>query len=355
MSKTSLIERMLKTTSLGSVALINDSPFFNQKQQYPTNIPALNIALSGSITGGFSSGLTVFAAESKHFKSLFALTMARSFQRKHKDGIILMYDSEFGSPPSYLESVGVDVKRVIHIPIMNIEELKFDLKSKLDEINVEDNIMILVDSIGNLASLKEVDNATDEKSVLDMTRAKELKSTFRIVTPLLTKKQVPMVCVNHVYDTQENYSKQVMGGGQGIMLSADNVFFISKRQEKDGTDLTGYTFTIIAEKSRFIKEKAKIPITVKFDLGIDVFSGMLDLAVEYGSIVKPSNGWYQTMNKETGELNTKLRRKAIETKEHMIPILKDEGFKKFIEMKYKISGEDKKLIVDDGVDTQEIL
>lgn len=345
---------MLKSTTLGGTSLIKKSPMFNNKIMYPTNVPALNIAFSGSITGGFSSGLTVFAAQSKHFKSLFALCMARAFQKKHKDGIILFFDSEFGSPPAYLESTGVDVERVIHIPIMNIEELLFDLKNKLDELEESDNVMILVDSIGNLASVKEIENAEDEKSVNDMTRAKSLKSLFRIITPYLTKLQIPMVAVNHVYSTQEAFSKQVMGGGQGIMLSADNVFFISKRQEKDGTEISGYTFTIIAEKSRFIKEKAKIPITVYYETGIDVFSGLLDLAVEHGSIVKPSNGWYQVIDAETGEVGTKMRRKTAETKEVMIPVLKNKDFKKFIEMKYLLSVDDKVLIAD-GVDTQEII
>jgi RecA/RadA recombinase len=153
------------------------------------------------------------AGPSKHFKTNLALVMGRAFQKKYKDGVILFYDSEFGSPQAYFEANGIDPSRVVHTPITDIEQLKFDLMQQIDGLERKDKVMIIVDSVGNLASKKEVEDALDGKSVADMTRAKQLKSLFRMVTPHLTLKQIPMIAVNHIYMTQEMYSKPVVSGG----------------------------------------------------------------------------------------------------------------------------------------------
>ena len=138
------------------------------------------------------SGLTVLAGPSKHFKTSFALKMASAFLDSDPDAVMLFYDSEFGSPQSYFENFGIDTSRVLHTPIANVEELKFDLINQLEEISEEDKVIIVIDSIGNLASKKELEDAIDEKSVADMSRAKALKGVFRMSTPYLTTKNVPM-------------------------------------------------------------------------------------------------------------------------------------------------------------------
>jgi len=182
----------------------------------PTRVPMINVALSGRIDGGLTPGLTVLAAPSKHFKTAFSLLLASAFLKANPDGIILFYDSEFGTPESYFTSFGVPLESVVHTPITDIEQLKFDVMQQLSEIKRNDKIMIIVDSVGNLASKKEVEDAMKQSSAADMTRAKQLKSLFRMVTPHLTLKDIPMVVVNHVYMTQEMYSKAVVSGGTGI-------------------------------------------------------------------------------------------------------------------------------------------
>jgi len=298
----------------------------------------INVALSGSTKGGISSGLTVLAGPSKHFKTSFALLMAGAYMKKHKDAVLMFYDSEFGSPQSYFESFGIDTSRVLHTPVTNIEELKFDLVHQLTEIDRKDRVMVVIDSIGNIASKKEIDDAENMKSVADMTRAKALKGLFRMITPFLTLKDIPLLAVNHTYQTQEMFSKAVVSGGTGVMYSANDVWIIGRRQEKTGTEISGYHFIINIEKSRFVKEKSKIPISVSWDGGIEKWSGLLDLALETGYVVKPKNGWYMAMNPATKEeLSGNLRAAQTMTEEFWTKIFNSTDFETAIEKRYKVA------------------
>jgi RecA/RadA recombinase len=321
----------------------------------------INVAFSGKVDGGITAGLTIFAGPSKHFKTGFTLLAAGAFLEKYEDGIILFYDSEFGSPASYFTSLGVDPERVVHCPITNIEELKFDIMQQLDALGRTDNVLIMIDSVGNLASKKEVEDAMAGKSVADMTRAKQLKSLFRMVTPHLTIKNIPMIVVNHTYQTQEMYSKAVVSGGTGIYYSADNIFIIGRQQEKTDKTIDGYHFILNVEKSRYVKEKAKIPISILYAGGINKWSGFLDLALEGQYVGKPKNGWYQICNRDTGELEGKMYREAeINTNSEIwSTILRTTDFGKFIEDKYilpvgvLLANEDAVIPVDTFNDTED--
>jgi RecA/RadA recombinase len=293
----------------------------------------MNVALSGSLEGGLTPGLTVFAGPSKHFKTAFSLLLAKSYLDKYEDSVVLFYDSEFGSPQSYFDSFGIDTSRVLHTPITDIEQLKFDVMSQINNVERGDHVIVIVDSVGNLASKKEVDDALEGKSVADMTRAKQMKSLFRMITPHLTIKDIPMVVVNHTYSEIGLYPKQIVSGGTGIYYSADNIFIIGRQQEKDGTEVTGYNFIINVEKSRFVREKSKIPIEVSFDGGISKWSGLLDIALEGGFVTKPSNGWYSIKGEDK-----KYRQKDTYTKEFWLPVLKDKEFRDYIENRYLVAG-----------------
>lgn len=332
-----LMNRLKGAGAIKSAMIMNESFLFNEKDLVQTDIPALNIALSGTVNGGLSPGLTIIAGPSRHFKSMFGLMMVKAYLDKYEDSVCLFMDSEFGITPDYIRTVGIDTKRVLHVPIEHIEQLKFDLVKRLEEIKRGDKVIIFIDSIGNLASKKEVEDALDEKSVADMTRAKTLKGLFRIITPHFTTKDLPCVVVNHTYQEQSLYPKTIMSGGTGPMYSANQVFFIGKQQEKDGTEITGYNFIINVEKSRYVREKSKIPITVSFEGGIQKYSGLIDLAIESGFVTKPSPGWYAKIDKQTGEIGGKVRFDATQTSEFMDSILKDEKFYEFIKQKYAIA------------------
>ena len=307
----------------------------------PTPVPIVNVALSGKLNGGLTPGLTMWAGPSKHFKTAFSLLMAKSYLDKYEDAALLFYDSEFGTPQSYFDSFGIDTDRVLHTPITDIEQLKFDVMGQLQNLERNDRVIIVIDSIGNLASKKEVEDALEGKSVADMSRAKQIKSLFRMITPHLTLKDIPMVVVNHTYKEIGMFPKDIVGGGTGSYYSADNIFIIGRQQEKDGQEVTGYNFIINVEKSRYVKEKSKIPVSVSFDGGISKWSGLLDLALESGHVVKPSNGWYSKVNVETGEIeDKKYREKDTSTKDFWSSILDSESFANFIESKYRVASAD---------------
>jgi hypothetical protein len=466
----SLLEKMLKTGSTKSSAVLSASPFFNSKEAIPTDLPILNIAFSGSLDGGLLPGLTVVAGASKSFKTMLSLYCMKAYLEKHPEGIALLYDSEFGITPDYIKSFNIDIDRVVHIPIKDVEELKFDIVQKLDAVDKKDRVFIMIDSIGNLASKKELEDAQNEKSVADMSRAKSLKSLFRIITPYLTTKSIPCLAINHVYNELGLYPKAIVSGGcvlagteiqtpdglknveefepgdlvntlsgpmpvthvwdpetleegtptcyeitfedgytvtvsdkhkflidgkwveakdlaedalctttsgslcittinlvgrkpvydlsvqevehyvlkngvvthnTGIYYSANQIFIISKSQEKEGTELAGWKFTINIEKSRYVKEKAKLPFTVMYDSGIQKWSSLFDLAMEAGYIIKPKMGWYQLVDPETGEISEKsYREAAVKTNEEFFNVLiENSDFKTFIERKFKLSAD----------------
>jgi RecA/RadA recombinase len=209
----SLIKKLQKNSTVKETEILTDSKFFSAKDMIQTPVPMINVALSGRLDGGLVPGLTVFAGPSKHFKTAFSMLLAKSYLEKYEDAAILFYDSEFGAPEAYFKSFGIDTNRVIHTPITDIEQLKHDLMTQINNIERGEHVIIVIDSVGNLASRKEVDDALEGKTVADMTRAKQLKSLFRMCTPHLTMKDIPMVVVNHTYKEIGLYPKDIVSGG----------------------------------------------------------------------------------------------------------------------------------------------
>jgi len=333
----SVLDKLKKSSTIKETSVLSKSKFFTEKDMIQTDVPIINVALSGNLDGGLTPGLTMFAGPSKHFKTAFALLMAKSYMNKYDDAVVLFYDSEFGTPQSYFDAFGIDTERVLHTPITDVEQLKHDIMNQLQNIEKTDKVIIVLDSIGNLASKKEVEDSIEGKSVADMSRAKQMKSLFRMVTPHLTIKDIPMVVVNHTYKEIGMFPKDIVGGGTGSYYSADTIWILGRQQDKDGTEIVGYNFIINVEKSRYVREKSKIPVTVSFGGGINKWSGLLDIALEGNFVSKPSNGWYAKVDQETGEVLEKKRFADTQTEEFWKDILADERFKEFVRKKYEIT------------------
>jgi len=335
----SLREKLLKNTTIKLTSMLADSPLYQNKDMITTAVPMINVALSGRIDGGMTPGSTMLAGPSKHFKTGFALLLASAFIAKYPDGMILFYDSEFGTPQAYFNTFRIPLENVVHTPVTDIEELKHDMSVQLQNIERNDKVMIIIDSIGNLASKKETEDAIEGKSVADMSRAKALKSLFRIITPKMTIKDIPMVVINHTYKEIGLYPKDVVGGGTGSYYGADNIWIIGRQQEKDDGEIAGYHFVINVEKSRYVKEKSKIPITLTYENGINKWSGFLDIALEGGYIIKPKNGWYARVNKETGEIigTNKRAGDIVDNSEFWKAILAETDFAEYIKNKYTLA------------------
>ena len=336
----SLMEKMKKTTTSKYANQLSKSEVFNRTEEIITDVPVLNVAMRGSLGGGMTAGILGICGESRHFKTNFALKIAAAFMRQNKDGVILFIDSEFGSPQSYFETYGIDTNRVFHVPVTNLEEMTFELTQQIDQFSRDDKVLILIDSLGNIASKREQDNALEGKGTADMSRAAKIKSLFRLITSSVRLKNIPLIFINHIYKEQTGtaYAKNIVSGGQGPMLAANDLWIITRAQDKDSDgDLNGYKFTINIEKSRFVKEKTKIPVTVSFDNGINLYSGILDLAIDGKFVMKPSNGWYQLVDETTGEMvGTKVRAADTETKEFLGKVIANKKFQQFVKDKYQL-------------------
>ena len=345
----SILDKIKKNSSIKESAILDKSKFFTDKDMIPTSVPIINVALSGRLDGGLTPGVTMWAGPSKHFKTAFSLLMAKSYMDKYPDAALLFYDSEFGTPQSYFDSFGIDTSRVLHTPLTDVEQLKHDIMQQLEQVERGDHLIIVIDSIGNLASKKEVEDALEGKSVADMTRAKAMKSLFRMITPHLNLKDIPLVVVNHTYMEIGMFPKAIVGGGTGSYYSADNIFILGRQQEKEGSDVVGFNFIINVEKSRYVKEKSKIPVTVLQKSGISKWSGLLDIALESGHVIKPTNGWYQRVNTTTGEIEEKKWRiKDTDSKEFWTQVLDDVTFQDFIKNKFSVGLGD--IIQDEEID-----
>jgi RecA/RadA recombinase len=341
----SILEKIKKNSTIKDASILSKSQFFDAKDMIQTSVPAMNIILSGEIDGGFVPGLTMWAGPSKHFKSLFSLIMVKAYMEKYPDSACVFYDSEFGSPKAYFESLKIDQDRILHSPIADLENLRSDVTNQLEGIERGEKVIFWIDSIGNAASKKEVQDAVDEKSVADMTRAKTIKSLFRIIGPRLTIKDVPLIAVNHTYMEIGMFPKQIVGGGTGSYYNADNIFILGRQTEREGTETTGYNFVINVEKSRMVKERSKIAVEVSFNKGINKWSGLLDIALNGGFVIKPKNGWYQVAPMHVvapGIENPEksYREAETHTSEFWTPFLNYEPFKNHVKNTYKLSEND---------------
>lgn len=336
----SLMEKLKKSGKIKDAVLLKDRKF--NEEQFNTGVFVLNLALSGNLHGGVSSGITGFAGESKHFKTGFSLCCVAAILREDPEAVCLFYDSEKGASLAFFESFDIDMDRVLHVEIKNVEELKFDIADRLESVGKEGRLVILIDSIGNLASRKEANDALDGNSAADLTRGKELKSFWRIVTPYVNFDGHFMFPVHHTYDTIEMYSKKRVSGGQGGMLAADSLFVVGKRQMKEGKEFLGSEFVLNTEKSRYIRERTSIPISVSYAHGINPFSGLLEIAIAAGVVHKPSQGWY---SRSIVKDDKKWRAKETSTMEFWEPILTNDEQCKLIEDLYSLKSS--KLLVTD--------
>lgn len=349
----SLLDKLQKNSTSSFTSTVDESSFFNSDvEDVPTHIPILNIAFSGSIHHGLHPGLTILAGPSKHFKSNLALACVAAYLEKYPDAVCLFYDSEFGAPLTYMNAFGIDTSRVLHTPVEDIEQLKFDMVQQLEGIDYNDHVIVFVDSIGNLPSKKESEDAKNQNSAADMTRAKELKSWGRLTTNKLNMRNIPCLAVNHTYDDMSNpYGGQIVSGGSGPYLSADNVWVIGRAQEKEGKDVVGYQFKIRIDKSRQVAEKSTFPFTVTFEHGIHKWSGLFELAWDLGYIQQPKLGWYSRIFPDR-EDEKKWRKKETNSSDFWMPLIEETSFLGDVYKKYSLESTS---MVDDATEMENLI
>ena len=329
-----ILKRLKKTSSIEESCIFNDSDIYVLKESIPTPIPIINLVLSGKFfDGGITRGLTVWAGESRTFKTMGCLLCLKAYLDAHEDGIGMIYDSEFSFSPEYLNSFGIDTSRVFITPITDLDKLKNDVINQVDAIEHGEHVFIMIDSIGNLASLKEVDDAIVGKSTVDLSRAKNMKSLFRMITPRVNLKNIPLFVIAHVYSEMGLYPKTIISGGSGILLSANTAIIMSRRKNSN-KDEAGYEFVMKAEKSRFIREGLKFPITIPAGGAIKKYSGLFDLAMQTGFIEKEG---MQYKVPELPEYKKQFRKNIEDSDEFWDMMFEKTTFVKTIEDGLKVS------------------
>ena len=248
-----------------------------------------NALVSGSIYGGVPGNkITAIAGESSTGKTFFCLGIVQHFLDSNPDAGVIYFESESAISRQMIEDRGIDSNRMMIVPVATIEEFRTQSCRILDKYmeQKEDDrkpLMFVLDSLGMLASNKEVEDVANDKQVRDMTKSQLIKGAFRVLTLKLGKANVPMLVTNHTYDVIGSYvPMKEMGGGSGLKYASSTIIYLSKKKEKDGTDIVGNIIKCKAQKSRLTKENSQIETRLYYDRGLDKYYGLLELGEKYG-------------------------------------------------------------------------
>lgn len=351
----SRLESMLKLAQKNvknPVAVLSESGFIKKEILAELPIAALNLAHSGHVRGenaGISYGSHQIVGESKTFKTLFGIIQVKAYMDTYPDATCVFVDAEFGANEDYWLACGVDMSRVIHLPVSSVEEMMNVVIPMLSELTVDDHFIFFVDSVGQLGSAKELDNSmTGEAGKQDFTRAKSLNSFWRLAVPLINLSKTPFMWIGAVYATTDKYNPFSLSGGKKGELGSDSIWYIRKSKQKEKVESadtgrakeeqTGWIFTIDILKSRFVIEGSKIPICVRYEGGVDPYHGILDIAREVGAVDMPRSGWY-CRSETIGYVDEKQISQKQMTPEWYESILNNKIFQDLVSRAYKVSKE----------------
>lgn len=253
----------------------------------------LNAALSGSLYGGAPNNkITAFAGESATGKTFFVLGVVMQFLKDNPEGGVVYYDTEAAVTKEMMESRGIDTRRVIIAEPDTIQKFRHHALKVIEtyeQTAKRPPMMMVLDSLGLLSTTKEMEDTTDGKETRDMTKAQVIKATFRVLTLKLAKAKIPMLVTNHVYDVVGSYiPMKEIGGGTGLKYAASTIAMLTKKKEKDGTDIIGNIVKVKMYKSRLSKENKTVEVRLSYEKGLDRYYGLLDLAEQHDIIKKVS-------------------------------------------------------------------
>ena len=290
------LKEIVKTTGNEYAALVSDGVEAGDVDSFiDSGSYIFNALLSGSIYGGLPSNkITAIAGESATGKTFFVMGMVKSFLDANPDAGVLYFESESAITKQMVIDRGIDPNRMVIVPVTTVQEFRTQAIRVLDkflEQNEADRkpIMLCLDSLGMLSTTKEVEDTSDGKETRDMTRAQVLKAAFRVLTLKLGKAKIPMVVTNHTYDVVGSmFPTKEMGGGSGLKYAASSIIYLSKKKEKDGTEVVGNIVHCKNHKSRLTVENKMVDVRLTYDKGLDKYYGLLELAEKYDIFKKVS-------------------------------------------------------------------
>lgn len=285
----SFLKDIVKELDNEYAGLADDGVVGDTSDFIDTGSYALNALLSGSIYGGLPSNkVTALAGESSTGKTFYALGIAGNFLRSDEKAGVIYFETEGALTKDMLAERGIDTKRFMIVPVSTVQEFRTQASKILDAYEKTPKkdrppLMLFLDSLGMLSTAKEMEDTLSGKDTRDMTRAQLVRGAFRVLSLQLAKLDIAMVVTNHTYAAVGAYiPTKVMGGGDGLKYAASSIVFLSKSQDKDGTEVVGNIIKCKLEKSRFTREKSMVETKLSFTKGLDRYHGLTDLAVEAG-------------------------------------------------------------------------
>ena len=301
----SFLEKIAKEIGNEYAGLVSDGISAGDSAEFiDTGSYIFNALVSGSIFGGVPSNkITAIAGESSTGKTFFCLGIVKHFLESNPDAGVIYFESESAISKQMIEDRGIDSKRMVIVPVATIEQFRTQASRVLEnyEDQTEDEkkpLMFVLDSLGMLSTQKEIDDVAADKQVRDMTKSQLIKGAFRVLTLKLGKANVPMLVTNHTYDVIGSYvPTKEMGGGSGLKYASSTIVYLSKKKEKDGTEVVGNIIKCKTHKSRLTKENSQVETRLFFDKGLDRYYGLLELG-EKGGLWKNVAGRYEMDGKK---------------------------------------------------------
>ena len=290
------LKDIIKTTGNEYASLVADGVEAGDVDSFiDTGSYVFNALLSGSIHGGLPANkITALAGESATGKTFFLMGIVKNFLDANPKSGVVYFESESAITKQMVIDRGIDPERMVMVPVTTVQEFRTQSLKILDrymqqDTNVRRPLFLCLDSLGMLSTTKEVEDTTDGKETRDMTRAQVLKAAFRVLTLKLGKAKVPMVVTNHTYDSMGSmFPTKEMGGGSGLKYAASSIIFLSKKKEKDGTEVVGNIVHCKNHKSRLTIENKMVDVRLSYEKGLDKYYGLLDIAEKYNIFKKVS-------------------------------------------------------------------
>ena len=283
------LKSVIKDVGNEYATLVADGTSGDNDSYIDTGSYVFNALLSGSLNGGLPSNkITALAGESATGKTFFLMGIVKNFLDANPDAGVIYFESESAITSSMINERGIDPNRMVMIPVTTVQEFRTQAIKVLDSYLAQDEadrkpLFLCLDSLGMLSTTKEVEDTAEGKETRDMTRAQVLKAAFRVLTLKLGRAKVPMVVTNHTYDVVGSmFPTKEMGGGSGLKYAASSIIYLSKKKEKDGTEVIGNIVHCKNHKSRLTVENKMVDVRLSYSGGLDRHYGLLDLALKHG-------------------------------------------------------------------------